>query len=69
MSLSYQIKRARVRRYTPIEAATLAFLIAAAIIFLSIAAAWATGTLWEESATLTPITGQCWTGGCGRAEV
>lgn len=69
MSLSYKIKRIRCRRFTVVEAATLAFLLATGIIAAATGLAAATGTLYEDEAVLEAIPGQCWTTGCGRAEV
>lgn len=69
MSISYRIKRFRCRRFTPVQAATMAFLLAAAIIAGATAIAAATGTVYEEDAVIVLPAGQCWTSGCARTVV
>jgi len=61
--------RARVRRYTPVQAATIALVVSALIIGTATLGAWATQSRAAGSAPTAQWAAECSVLGCGRAVI
>lgn len=69
MTLSYKIKRARFRRYTPAQGAVIAMFVGGGIVVLGLLLGAAAQSRAAGSAPTAQWAGECTVLGCGRAVI